>query len=65
MLADKEHLEKWIEEGKRESRADAPPVEELLRSFSESLIHETTIKNCCINLGHRDQEGFYFNCGIA
>ena len=61
MLADNEHLDKWIEAGKKEKRADAPDVENLLRSFSESLLHENTIKNCKINLGHKELEGFCFN----
>jgi hypothetical protein len=61
MLADKEHLERWIEAGRKESRADAPPVEDLLRSFSESLIHENTIKNCRLDLGHKELEGYFFN----
>ena len=61
MLADKEHLEKWIEAGKSETRSDHAPVEDLLRSWSESLIHEETIRNCRINLGHKELEGFCFN----
>ena len=61
MLADKEHLEKWIGAGKEEKREDSPDVDILLRSFSESLLHEKTLKSCKINLGHKEVEGFCFN----
>lgn len=61
MLADKEHLEKWIKAGKEEKREDSPDVDILLRSFSEALLHEKTIKNCQINLGHKKLDGFCFN----
>jgi hypothetical protein len=61
MLADKEHLEKWIEAGRKEKRADAPDVEVLLNSCSESLFHDKVLKRGSIDLGHRSIEGITFN----
>ena len=60
MLADKIHLQEWIDTGKKEIREDMPEVEVLLRSFSKSLIHDKVIKNCTVNLGHKSLEGFSF-----
>ena len=61
MLADKEHLEKWIEAGRKEKRADAQDVEVMLNSFSESLLHDNILRRCSIDLGHRSIEGINFN----
>jgi hypothetical protein len=60
VLADKKHLQEWIETGKKKIREDSPDVEVLLRTFSESLIHDKVIKNSSINLGHKVVEGFNF-----
>jgi hypothetical protein len=61
MLADKEHLKKWIEEGRKERRADAPDAEILLNIFSEALFHDTVMKACRIDLGHKEIDGITFN----
>ena len=37
MLADQEHLEKWLKAGKTDIRSDSAPVEALLKSWSDSL----------------------------
>lgn len=61
MLADRKHLQEWIDTGKNEIREDMPDVEVLLRSFSESLIHDKIIRNCRINLGHVELDGYCFD----
>lgn len=61
MLADKEHLEKWIEAGKKEKRADAPDIEIMLNVFSESLLHDNMLKRHRIDLGHKESDGVVFN----
>jgi hypothetical protein len=61
MLADKEHLNKWIQEGRKDRRADAPEVEVLLNVFSESLLHDNVMKTCRIDLGHKEIDGIMFN----
>ncbi len=60
MLADKKHLQKWLETGKKATRKDMPGVEVLLRNFSEPLIQDKVIKNRRIDLGHKELEGFCF-----
>jgi len=61
MLADKENLERWIAEGKKHKRADAPDVEVMLNSFSESILQDTTMQRHQIDLGHRKINGVTFN----
>jgi hypothetical protein len=61
MLADKEHLEKWVETGKKEKRADAPDIEIMLNVFSESLLHDNVLRRQRINLGHKEINGVVFN----
>jgi hypothetical protein len=60
MLADKKGLQEWIAFGKKKRREDFPDVEVLLRTHSESLIHNKVVKNSSINLGHKVTEGFTF-----
>ena len=61
MLADKEHIQKWITEGKRYTREDFPDVEVLLKGFSESILPDTVLKRRLIDLGHREIEGVTFD----
>jgi hypothetical protein len=61
MLADKEHLEQWLEVGRRGMRADAEDVEVMLHNFSQSLLHDKVIKNRTVDLGHKEVAGFCFD----
>jgi hypothetical protein len=61
MLATKEQLQKWIDAGRVNSRADAfGTIEDRLRRNSEGLIRDNEIKNCSVDLGHKIMEGFSF-----
>jgi hypothetical protein len=61
MLADKKHLKQWLKTGEKKIRADGPDADVLLRTYSESLLHERLIKNSSIHIGERKVEGFTFN----
>ncbi len=61
MLADKKHLKDWIETGKRAIREDFVDINELLRSYSESLLHEKVISNSSVCIGTKNVAGFSFN----
>lgn len=60
MLADKEHLGRWIAAGKKHKRADAPDVEILLKSFSGAIIQDTEMKRHTLDLGHKEIGGVTF-----
>jgi len=61
MLADKKHLQSWLDAGKKHMREDAVSVDALLKGYSESLLHEKTIRNTSIFMGDRQVSGFTFN----
>lgn len=61
MLADKEHLNEWIEAGKQNMREDAIPVDALLRLLSDSLLHDNIIKKSNIIMGEDEVDGFTFD----
>lgn len=60
MLADKRHLKKWLDAGKKEIREDMASIEVLFRGFSKSLLHDKVIKNRCLDLGDKELAGFTF-----
>ena len=61
MLADKKHLQEWINTGNKKMRADSASIDVLLRTYSESLLHEKVIKNARLFIKDRDIDGFTFN----
>jgi hypothetical protein len=60
MLADKKHLEEWLQAGRKAMREDSPDVEVVLKNYSEALLHDNVVKNGRIDLGHQEVEGFSF-----
>ena len=61
MLADKKHLQAWLNAGKRKMREDAVSVDVLLQSYSESLLHEKVLRKARIFVGDRYIDGYTLN----